>query len=51
MIKCNEWPIGICSWSLQMDLDQINSVMKEIGVSHIHLAVRQGAEKDMDSFL
>jgi L-ribulose-5-phosphate 3-epimerase len=36
-------PIGICSWSLQNDLDLVTQTLKETGLSHLHLAVSAAA--------
>ena len=32
-------PIGICSWSLQNDVDLVTETLKATGLSHLHLAV------------
>ncbi len=40
MKLCNEkWPIAICSWSLQKDVQGIAEVMNSTGVRHISLAL------------
>ena len=33
-----KWNIGVCSWSLQTNLDDVAAVMKKIGVDHVNLA-------------
>lgn len=45
-MRCKNWPIGVCSWSLQTDIDGVAEAMKKIGLEHVHLAVRAaiGAE-------
>ncbi|MDA1044726.1 MAG: sugar phosphate isomerase/epimerase [Verrucomicrobia bacterium] len=39
MKTVNDWPIGLCSWSLHDDPDIIENVMNHLGLSHLHLAV------------
>jgi L-ribulose-5-phosphate 3-epimerase len=45
-MKCKNWPIGVCSWSLQTDVDGVAEAMKKIGLDHVHLGIRAalGAE-------
>ncbi len=33
------YPVGICSWSLGNDLDQVFQALEQNGLSHLHLAV------------
>jgi L-ribulose-5-phosphate 3-epimerase len=37
MIRCNNWPIGVCSWSLKDDVAALNRLKAETGIEHIHL--------------
>ncbi len=39
MIKCYDWPIGVCSWSLGNDFDRLAALAEQTHFSHIHLAV------------
>lgn len=39
MIKCGNWPIGVCSWSLQTDVAGVVDAMDRTGIEHVHLAV------------
>jgi sugar phosphate isomerase/epimerase len=43
MIKCGNWPVGVCSWSLQTDIAGVADAMKTIGLSHVHLAIADAA--------
>ncbi|OHB62471.1 MAG: xylose isomerase [Planctomycetes bacterium RBG_13_46_10] len=48
-MKCKNWPIGVCSWSLQRDIAGVAEAMNRISIEHVHLAVRpalQGKKKD-----
>ncbi len=40
MANCGTWPVGVCSWSLQRDIDDLAKAMVELGIDHVHLAVR-----------
>jgi L-ribulose-5-phosphate 3-epimerase len=39
-MKCMDWPIGVCSWSLRTDVDAVADAMRKLGIEHVHLAVR-----------
>jgi len=41
MVMCGKWPVGVCSWSLQRDVAGVAQVMKELGLTHVHLGIRQ----------
>lgn len=38
-MKCKNWPVAICSWSLQTDVAGVAAAMKDLGVEHVHLDV------------
>ena len=50
-MKCKDWPIGICSWSLQTDVAGVADTMDKIGIEHVHLAVRAAVEENGDDYL
>ena len=39
MIKCNDWPIAVCTWSLGNDFDKLGALRQQTRLNHIHLAV------------
>lgn len=39
MIKCNDWLISVCTWSLANDFDKIGTLRQQAQLSHLHLAV------------
>ncbi len=43
-MKCGDWPVGVCSWSLRTDIAGVADAMKKIGIEHVHLAVRAAVE-------
>jgi len=50
-MKCKDWPIGICSWSLQTDVAGVADAMDKIGIEHVHLGVRAALEDKGDDVL
>ena len=45
-MKCKDWPIGICSWSLQTDVAGVADAMNKIGIEHVHLGIRAAVGDD-----
>lgn len=39
MIKCDDWPIGVCTWSLGNDFDKLRALKQQAGLNHLHLAL------------
>jgi sugar phosphate isomerase/epimerase len=50
-MKCGNWPVGVCSWSLQKDITGVWEAMKRIGIEHVHLAVRTALQEKGGDFL
>ncbi|MHC4430778.1 MAG: sugar phosphate isomerase/epimerase family protein [Planctomycetota bacterium] len=50
-MKCKNWPIGVCTWSLQTDVDGVAEALKKIGIDHVHLGIRSGVGPDGDAYL
>ncbi len=51
MIKCKNWPISVCTWSLKDDFDKLNTLRDQTGVSHLHLSTIPAIEGNGDSYL
>lgn len=51
MLKCKNWPIGICNWSLRTNIAGVAEAMKKNGIEHVHLAVRPALGKNGGGFL
>ena len=49
MTTCRNWPIGVCSWSANDNLDTLAQIRSELQLEHIHLhtvpAMAQGGEE------
>ena len=50
-MKCKDWPIGICSWSLQTDVAGVADAMSKIGIEHVHLGIRAALGEGGDDYL
>lgn len=50
-MKCKNWPIGVCSWSLQTDVNGVADAMNKIGIDHVHLGVRAALGEKGNDFL
>jgi hypothetical protein len=50
-MKCKNWPIGVCSWSLRTDIAGVADAMKQLSLEHIHLAVRSACGKSGTKYL
>ncbi len=48
---CGNWPVGVCSWSLQSGLDAVARFMKDVGLEHIHLDCESGIVGDGQAFV
>lgn len=47
----DKWNIGVCSWSLQTGVNEVAEIMKEIGISSVHLAVGPALGDDGKEYL
>lgn len=50
-MKCRDWPVGVCSWSLQTDAAGVAEAMKKLGIEHVHLGIRPALEEKGEEFL
>lgn len=50
MKTCRNWPISVCSWSLQTHLKGVGSAMDELGLAHVHLDLNP-AIADPEAFI
>jgi sugar phosphate isomerase/epimerase len=51
MLKCGDWPIGICSWSLQTDLPGLAKAMEQLQTNHVHLDLRPACTENSQLYL
>ncbi len=50
-MKCRNWPIGVCSWSLRTDIPGVAQALREMGLEHVHLALRPAVEDAGGAYL
>ena len=50
-MKCKDWPVGICDWSLRTDIAGVAEAMSKLGIEHVHLAVRPAVEEKGNDYL
>ncbi|MBN2457307.1 MAG: sugar phosphate isomerase/epimerase [Sedimentisphaerales bacterium] len=51
MIKCNDWPISVCTWSLGNDFDKLGQLRDQTQINHLNFAVAPAMEKAGDKYL
>jgi len=51
MIKCNNWPIGVCTWSLQNDFDKLASLRDQTQINHLHLGLSPALASGGDKYI
>jgi len=51
MIKCIDWPIGVCTWSLDNNFDKISELAEQTGLSHLNLGIAPALGKKGEKYL
>ena len=51
MLSCHVWPIGICTWSLQNEIPELESVMNESGITNLHLSLDPELSNENSEYL
>ena len=51
MIKCNGWPVGICTWSIGDNLENLARIKERLDVEHLHLHAGPALEDNGSDFL
>ena len=46
MIKCNDWPISVCTWSLGNDFDKLNTLRDQTGLDCLNFSLVPALEGD-----
>lgn len=39
-MRCADWPVAVCSWSLRTDVAGVAAAMRQLGIEHVNLALR-----------
>ncbi len=50
-MKCNGWPVAVCSWSLRTDVDGVAAAMRQVGIEHVNLALKPVFREGGDDYL
>ena len=45
-MECMSLPIGVCSWSLRVDINEVTVALNKIGIDYIHLGLRWILDRD-----
>jgi L-ribulose-5-phosphate 3-epimerase len=51
MIHCQDWPIGVCVWSMHNNLDLMGQLRRETNLTHINLGLWPAIDGTDDGFL
>ena len=51
MISCNDWPIAVCTWSLDNDFGKIDTLRQQTKLNHLHLAVSPALGENGKNYL
>jgi L-ribulose-5-phosphate 3-epimerase len=51
MIRCGKWPVGVCSWSLKMDIRGVIDTLDAARIDHVNLAILPAIEAGGDEYL
>ncbi|MDD4267359.1 MAG: sugar phosphate isomerase/epimerase [Pirellulaceae bacterium] len=51
MMKCNGWPVGVCSWSLQSDPPGVAAAMRQLKIDHVNLALKPAFREQGEEYL
>ncbi len=51
MVKCCNWPIAVCTWSLQNDFEKLHTLADQTGPFHLHLALSPALAADGKAYL
>ena len=39
-MRCGDWPVSVCSWSLRADVPGVVAAMRQLGIDQVNLALR-----------
>ena len=51
MLSCQNWPVGICTWSLGNDITVLEQAMIASGMTHLHLSLDPALSADNRDYL
>lgn len=51
MRMCNGWPVSVCSWSFQRDIQGVAAAMADLDIGYVNLALLPGIQGDRAAYL
>jgi L-ribulose-5-phosphate 3-epimerase len=50
MRMCKQWPVSVCSWSFQKDVQDVAAALKQMDVGHVNLALLPALQADGQAY-
>lgn len=50
-MKCGDWPVSVCSWSLRTDVPGVAAAMRQAGIEQVNLALKPAMREGGDEYL
>ncbi len=50
-MNCSNWPVAVCSWSLQTDVAGVADAMQRLGLDQVNLALKPALREGGDDYL
>lgn len=50
-MRCGDWPVAVCSWSLRTDVAGVAAAMRQLGMEHVNLALRGALAAGAEEYL
>ncbi len=50
-MKCNGWPVAVCSWSLRTDLGGVADALRRLGIDRVNLALKPALREGGEEYL
>jgi L-ribulose-5-phosphate 3-epimerase len=50
-MRCGDWPVSVCSWSLRADVPGVVAAMRKLGIEQVNLALRPAFREGGQAYL
>ncbi len=50
-MKCNDWPVAVCSWSLRTDIGGVADALRRLGIDQVNLALKPALREGGQEYL
>jgi sugar phosphate isomerase/epimerase len=50
-VKCKDWPVAVCSWSLRTDVAGVAEAMRQLGIDRVNLALKPAFQEGGEAYL